>query len=106
MPKVIAVFKFRPDISAEEARRHWNERHPDVVRECIPGVQRYVQNVPIMHPRRQWPFDGVSELWFADMDAIRAAYADPALQEKLHQDEAVFARTDFDWAIVEELECW
>jgi hypothetical protein len=41
----------------------------------LPELRRYVQNPAIdMGGRREWPHDGAAELWFDDVDAMRAAF--------------------------------
>jgi hypothetical protein len=104
--KVIAPFSFVEGKSREECLDHWNNKHPDVVRRCIPTAERYVQNVPIQMSSRTWSFDGLSELWFPDMDAIKRGFGDPELQKELHADEDRFAKREELWFISTELKIW
>ena len=106
MLKVIAPFRFVDGKPKEESLAHWNEKHPDVVRKCIPTAERYVQNVPIRISDRTWSFDGVSELWFRDMDALKRGFEDPELQAELHADEDVFAKREELWLISTEIPIW
>lgn len=106
MLKIIAYFHFRKDLPPDDCLRHWKERHPDVVQRCIPGAERYIQNVPVKISDRSWPFDGVSELWFKDMDAVKRGFAPGPLQDELHQDEARFSEGEVTWLLVSEREVW
>lgn len=61
-------------MSVEEFQRYWREVHAPIAG-AIPGVRRYVQChvVPEIYARQTPPFDGAAELWFDDLDAMRAA---------------------------------
>lgn len=53
----------RPELTVDQFRRYWLERHAPLVRE-LTAPTHYVINVV---DREQWPdfpFDGFSELWF------------------------------------------
>lgn len=106
MLKVIAPFNFVDSQPKAESLDYWNTRHPEVVRRCIPTAERYVQNVPIRMSDRTWSFDGVSELWFPDMDAIKRGFGDPELQRQLHADEDRFAKREELWLITNEIQIW
>jgi uncharacterized protein (TIGR02118 family) len=77
MLKLVAAIRRRPELSFAEFRGLWCDEHPAYVRR-MPGVRRYVQNLAFEGDRREWPFDGVAELWFDDKDAVKAAFASPA----------------------------
>ncbi|WP_116202535.1 EthD domain-containing protein [Amycolatopsis circi] len=100
MLKIIATFKFRPDLSREEAQAYWNDTHNDVVRRCLPECRKYVQNVSVPVRSRSWPYDGISELWFDDMESIKRSFSGP-LNDELVADEEKFA-VDKNWVIVTE----
>jgi hypothetical protein len=104
--KVIAPFRFIDDQPKDASLAHWNEKHPEVVRRCIPTAERYVQNVPIRISDRTWSFDGISELWFPDMEALKQGFADQELQKELHADEDRFAKRENLWVIASEIEVW
>ena len=85
MLKQASFFKRRPDLSPEAFHDYWRNRHPEVV--CrIPGLRRYVQNHVIGDDS---PFDGIAEVWFEDMDAMRANVGAPEL-DAVRADEAHF----------------
>ncbi len=106
MLKIIVPFHFVDEQPREQSLDHWNNKHPEVVRRCIPTAERYVQNVAVPMSDRKWSFDAVSELWFPDMDAIRRGFGDPDLQRELRADEDQFAKREDLWLIATELEIW
>ncbi|MFD6063541.1 MULTISPECIES: EthD domain-containing protein [Rhodococcus] len=100
MLKIVAMFNFRPDMTHEAGQRYWNEVHNDVVRRCLPECRKYIQNVSVPVRSQAWDFDGVSELWFDDMDAIKRSFSGP-LNDELVADEENFA-VNKRWMIVTE----
>lgn len=76
MIKMVATLQRRPELSFEEFRQQWCEEFPVLVRR-IPGLRRYVQNLPYAPDRKSWPYDGVAELWFDDVDAVKQAFSTP-----------------------------
>ena len=93
MVKLIYCISKKPDLSVEEFQRYWRDTHGPIAGR-IPGLRRYVQShvVPELYARDTPPaFDGAAELWFEDLDALRAAMKSPELQaaargrEELHR---------------------
>jgi uncharacterized protein (TIGR02118 family) len=75
-------------LSFEQFVEHWQQRHaPFVVR--LPGLRRYIQSPALPHPRRSWPWDGMAQLWFDDVYAIKLAFESPAA-DRMREDEANF----------------
>ena len=79
----MGVLQRRPDMDTEAFRRHWRDKHGPLAAR-LPGLRRYVQNavtdrshLAIDHARGAWNVDGFSQLWFDDLDAMRAAVASP-----------------------------
>jgi uncharacterized protein (TIGR02118 family) len=65
-----SAFLVRKDgMSHEEFLDHWANEHVPLARE-IPGVVRYVRVVPTDPAHAE--FDGIAELYFEDLDALRA----------------------------------
>lgn len=96
MIKLIVAVRRNPDMSVEEFRGHWKERHAKLVREN-PATARYVRKyvqchtMPEEYENGDVAFDGTAELWFdsrADMDAF---YSDPDYLAHIRPDEALFA---------------
>ena len=71
MIKVLELFHRRADLDPDAFISHWQTRHTDVVM-GLPGIQRYVQN-PVLHALTpEASYDGIVELWFPDLDVMRA----------------------------------
>ena len=79
MVKLIYVITRKPELSVAEFQRYWRETHGPIAAR-IPGVRRYVQchTLPQLYDREPLPaYDGAAELWFDDLDALRAAMQSP-----------------------------
>ncbi|MQA16850.1 MAG: EthD family reductase [Pseudonocardiaceae bacterium] len=82
-----ALLTRRADVPVQDFRRHWQEVHAPLVSE-LPGLTAYVQHLPVaVEPPP--PYDGVAELWFEDLDALRAAARSAAWAE-MRADESRF----------------
>jgi len=97
--KIVSVIKRRSDLSFEDFVAHWQQRHPTFVNR-LPGLRRYVQNPALPHPRRTWPWDGMAELWFDDVYAIKVAFESSAADD-MRQDEQNFIGRQ-EWFIATE----
>jgi uncharacterized protein (TIGR02118 family) len=89
--KLVYVITRKDGLAVEAFQRYWRETHGAIAAR-IPGVRRYVQShvLPELYDQHQQPpYDGVAELWFDDMDALRAALRSPEVQEA-QQDERNF----------------
>jgi uncharacterized protein (TIGR02118 family) len=99
MLKFVAVVRRKEGLPFEEFRRLWCDEHPELVM-AMPGVRRYAQNLAHKGGSRDWPMDGIAEVWFDDKDAVNAAFASPAgAAANEHQD--LFAG-DVTWFLAEE----
>jgi hypothetical protein len=66
-----AVWRFlkrRPDLSRAEFTRAWDEHRP-----TPPTATRYVRNHPVHDPLPLFPFDGIGECWFANLEEAVAS---------------------------------
>lgn len=74
MVKLIYCIAKKPELSVEEFQRYWRETHGPIAGR-IPGLRRYVQChvIPELYDRQTPAYDGAAELWFDDLDAMRAA---------------------------------
>ena len=86
--KQITWFHKRADLSREEFAQHWRTRHAAIVSE-LPGLRRYVQNLVTAEGG---DLDGVAEVWFDDIDAMRANVGRPEL-DRIRADEPNFLDT-------------
>jgi uncharacterized protein (TIGR02118 family) len=89
MVKLIYCISKKPELSVEEFQRYWRDTHGPIAGR-IPGLRRYVQShvVPELYGRTTQPaFDGAAELWFEDLDAMRAAMQSPEVQAALEDEK-------------------
>lgn len=104
MIKKVVVNYRRPGMSVEDFSTHWRTIHARLVEKhaAALGIVRYVQShriedetITAQAQERGWssPIDGVTEVWYADQDTMRAAYASEAgqaAQAELKADESNF----------------
>ena len=69
MIKVISLVYKKKGISSKQFLSYWLDKHGALVVENIPGVLHYTQNHPITSPGAPDDADGITEMWFEDMDA-------------------------------------
>jgi uncharacterized protein (TIGR02118 family) len=103
--KIVSVIKRRRDLTFEQFLEHWQERHPAFVTR-LPGLRRYIQSPAVPHPRRTWPWDGMAQLWFDDLRAIKLAFESPEA-DRMREDELNFIGEQ-EWFIATDhsvLEC-
>ena len=94
MVKLIYCITRKPNLSVDEFQRYWRDTHGPIAG-AIPGLRRYVQShvVPELYARQSAaagqspPFDGAAELWFDDLDAMRAAMQSPELKAALEDEK-------------------
>ena len=74
MVKLIGLLKKKDGITQEEFLQYWKEKHAPLVVKLFPGMKRYVQNHAVRLPGdRESRIDGVSEVWFDDLQSCQAA---------------------------------
>ena len=80
MVKIVLLLSRRPDLSAEDFRRYWHERHRPLL-ERLPGLRRLVLNDVLPAPDGvPTACDGIAEDWFDSPAAMQAAFASAAGQ--------------------------
>jgi len=104
MIKLVYCVTRKQDMSAEEFSSRWLEQHGPKVTERQKTLQavKYVQSHTVepelndlLRQSRglQPPYDGITEIWWGSVDAVRAAMATPegakAMRELL-EDESAF----------------
>lgn len=77
MIKFVGVVWRKPDLSREDFLRHWQTNHAEVVKK-LPGLRRYVQGPAVTRAGREPVIDGIAELWFDDVESLRAAWRSAA----------------------------
>lgn len=93
MVKLIEILKRKDGMPLEEFSRYWREHHGPLAVQTLPGFKRYVQNHALWLPGSGEPrIDGVTELWFDDLESQRACAAWYNSEEgrALREDEARF----------------
>jgi uncharacterized protein (TIGR02118 family) len=89
MVKLIYCISKKTALSVEEFQHYWRETHGPIAAR-IPGLRRYVQchTAPATYGGRTAPgFDGAAELWFDDLEAMRAAMGTPEVQAALEDEK-------------------
>ncbi len=87
---VIAIIKRKPGMAVEAFQEHWRTAHADIVRK-LPGIRRYVQShtIPSGYRKGEPAWDGIAEIWFDSMEALRALRGSPE-QAAVDADEPRF----------------
>jgi uncharacterized protein (TIGR02118 family) len=77
MIKVVYCITRKAGMSDDAFFRYWREVHGPLGAR-IPGLRKLVQSHRILLPdQRQADYDGMAELWFDDVAALRAARNSP-----------------------------
>ena len=80
MIKWIGIQKRPPNMTADEYRKWYLEKHVNTGRK-LPGVRKYVVNLAIKTTDEEPPYDGVAELWFDSMDDVKKGFNSPVMEE-------------------------
>ena len=75
MVKRCAFVTKRRDLSDEQFAAYWKEHHADLASR-LPGLISYRINVVESQCRDLIPYDGFSELWFADRQSMEHAFTE------------------------------
>lgn len=108
MLKRMTLLARRSDLTFEAFSSHWAGAHGEIVTR-MPMVHGYVQNPIIrrllgkLNPHDPFSFDGIVELWFADAEAQKVAFASDAAKE-LPVDELNFIRGITIFPVIETRE--
>jgi uncharacterized protein (TIGR02118 family) len=90
MAKLIAFFKRKAELSAEDFQQHWRTQHAALVARQA-GLRRYVQNHTLLsaYRTREPAYDGVAEAWFDSRESFAELTASPEWRA-VREDEAHF----------------
>lgn len=79
MIKHISIVHRPPGLSHEAFVAYWRDVHAPLVKTRLPGLRKYVGNLPVATPGgAPLPFDAIVELHFDDRAALDAAMASPS----------------------------
>ena len=87
MIKMIFTGKKGPDKSMQEFKRYYLERHAPLFLETVPQARNYTINFPIERPGKENPFDFVTEIWWDDIETVRAFYKSDEYKNIIQPDE-------------------
>ena len=99
MIKIVALVRRKPEMAHDEFIRYWQDHHSKVVAR-LPGLRAYVQNPAFEGDKRDWPYDGMVEIWFDDVAAVKAAFESPE-SDAVRADELNFVDS-ITWFLAEE----
>ncbi|AFK21472.1 EthD family reductase (plasmid) [Haloferax mediterranei ATCC 33500] len=86
MIKLVNLVVRADEYSHEEFVERWMGSHADIAKE-LPGLQKYVTSLPANPERSE--YDGIVELYFEDMGALKAAF-DSDIGKEVNADAAEF----------------
>src|SRR5690348_14256955 len=103
MLKFMVVLFRRPDLTADQFRRHVEDVHAPLAK-TLPGLKKCRQNYAVASPKRKLPpWDAIAELYFDSAEAMEAAWASPQGAAS-HADLPLFADLNqTTWSVVEEV---
>ena len=89
MIKLVYCVRRRAEVSEDEFRRYWLQQHGPLVRSVAEAIlaRRYVQSHTFAPEANQAiarsrgladGYDGITEVWWDDLDTYRAGFATPA----------------------------
>lgn len=103
MVKAIYFIKRRPAMGLDEFGEYWRTRHADAVKK-VPGLRHYIQCHTIRSGyRKDEPiYDGVAELWYDDVDAMRRIADAPESRAALADDAAFLDISKMGFVLTDE----
>ena len=107
MIKMIALLKKKEGVSSEEFSRKWFEEIGPLAASTMPGFRRYVQNHAVAMPGATGEprIDGVTEIWFDDVEALQKFFKVALSDEGEHlrtEEEKIFDAEKNFFFIAEE----
>ena len=95
MTKIVAIVYRKKGMSRKQFHSYWVEKHGPLFVRTVPGILHYTQNVPVEWPGLEDDVDGVSEMWFEDIDDVHdyLEWRETAAAQVLRRDEDTFQDT-------------
>ncbi len=87
MVRRVAYVRRKPEMSLDEFWAHYAGPHAAIVRR-LPDLRGMVLSRPVGVQSSAW--DAVGELWFDNVEAVHAAFADPTIAALLAEDRPKF----------------
>ncbi len=87
MIKMIFTGKKGPDKSMEKFKAYYLEQHAPLTVKTVPNMRKYTINFPIERPGKENPFDFITEVWWDDIDSVRAFYKSDEYKNIIQPDE-------------------
>jgi uncharacterized protein (TIGR02118 family) len=85
---MIFVGKKPPEKSMEDFKEYYLERHAPLFLKTVPQVRKYTINFPVARPGKEpAPFDFITEIWWDDMESVRAFYKSAEYRDVIQPDE-------------------
>ncbi len=91
MVKVVMMVWRLPTLTFDEFRTHYETIHVPMALAKFTYLRRYVRNyLPADDPQSEPPCDCITELWFDDLESLRAQAAASRGDVELEADELTF----------------
>lgn len=109
MIQLMAANKRKEGMTPQEFHDYWREDHPDVVLSGpseMPKLRKYVQShtLPAEYDDGEPPFDGFSQVWFDNVQALRDWFAHPYYRNEVQADEEKFVdKTETEFFITQDV---
>lgn len=103
MVKFVVVVYRLPEWTADAFRAYFRETH-GLLAIRLPGLQKYVQNFPVMDDVRRPQWDAVIELYFATRDEMERAWTSDEGRAATADLEVFADLTRTSWAIVDAID--
>jgi EthD domain len=90
MVKLIYTGTKKPDQTLEEFRAYYLEHHAPLFLKTVPQALKYTINFPTVRAGKEPPtldYDFITEIWWEDIDAVRAFYNSDAYKTIIEPDE-------------------
>ena len=90
MVKQIFFAKKRPDLTFEQYKKYYLEKHVPLVKKAFPEIRRYVVNFALQRGK-ETPYDAVTEICWDDVETIIKTAKSGTFNEAIVADEKNFS---------------